>query len=73
MPTEKRIRLSIVDENGHIHYIRMPVSEVTKPLHDGNVMHLLTEDQVCDLWDALGSVVAKVRPIRQMRSVQVRA
>ncbi len=69
MKNEKRIRLSIVDERGHIHYIRMPVSDVTKPLHDGNVMHLLTEDEICDLWDALGSVVAKVRPIRPSRKV----
>ncbi len=67
MPT-KRIRISVVDEHGHIHYIRAPIEDCTRPLHDGNVMHLLTDNQLVDLYDAIGAVVAKVRPIRPMRS-----
>ncbi len=63
----KRIRISTVDEEGHIHYVRAPVDDCTSRLSDGNVMYLMSEQQILDLYEALGSVVSKIRPIRPMR------
>lgn len=64
----KKIGICILAEDGTVHYVRMPVEDRTRVMSNGNVIHLVSEEQLISLYEAIGAVISKVRPIRSLRT-----